>query len=118
MITIIELVFIISLVCTGIYACTWEGMIFYPLVKLYDKAINKLMHIGHNKKCFLVPGIVLLFLRKPLFGCMICMSSVWTLMIWLVLGFKINWMLPVVMLAVCGINTCIVSIIKDIIPDE
>ncbi|RNC66462.1 hypothetical protein [Proteiniphilum sp. X52] len=92
---------IISLIITAIYATTWPGMIFHnPTSGIKD--------LLEAKKI----GVV----YKPLFGCLICMSSFWTFIAWLISmdGFHLIW----VMLCVAGINTIITALIKDIIPDE
>ncbi len=92
---------VISLIITAIYATTWPGMIFH------NPAIG-VKHFLVAKKI----GVV----YKPLFGCLICMSSFWTFAAWLISmdDFHLIW----VMLCVAGINTIITALIKDIIPDE
>jgi len=90
---------IISLVTAGLFASTWRQMIFHrPAIWL--------------KKTLPV------WLYKPLCGCMICMSSVYSILFWLIFRtFNILY-LPLVIPMVAGINTIITAIITPIIPDE
>lgn len=92
---------IISLVCVGIYVTTWEGMIFYKLA-------NRIKSVLEKRK--------LSMLHKPLFGCLTCMSSFWTLVAWFIddCNFHLLW----VMLCVAGINTIHTAIINDLMPIE
>ncbi|WP_418894217.1 hypothetical protein [Limibacterium fermenti] len=92
---------VISLSITGIYATTLEGMIFHKLAQ----RIRKLLE-GRKAKV----------LYKPLCGCLICMSSFWTIVAWLSSGF--SFLLIPVMFCTAGINTIITVFIKDILPDE
>ena len=103
----------ISLLCLGIYATTWPGMIFHKPVLFIQKWIKlSLCYIFTLK--MIVAQRVMLTICKPLFGCLICMSSFWTLMIWLYDDH--SFMLIPMMLVVAGMNTIIVSIIKEIMP--
>lgn len=114
----IEIVLIISFACIGLHVCTWKDMIFYPITEGYDKYINILIERNDSAMHQRLWLITLTAIRKPLFACPMCMSSIWTLIIWPLLGLKFCWIIPVIMLAVCGVNTVIVSLIKNIIPDE
>ena len=89
----------ISLASIGIYAATWRGMIFHKPAKY-------------------VKGLIPKLICKPLFCCPICMSSVWTLVYFAVFGFPDLLIIPVVILMTAGLNTIIVSMIANIIPDE
>jgi len=89
---------LISLCTTGLFAATWKGMIFHrPATWLKQR----------------LP--VLLF--KPVCGCLICMSSIHTIIFWLFFRFNVLY-IPVIILAVAGINTVITAIISPILPDE
>jgi hypothetical protein len=59
------LALITSLKIVFVYACYQEGMFLFPLRRLMDKVISYL------------PAKVYLWIRKPLFYCLTCMSSVY-----------------------------------------
>lgn len=89
----------ISLMITGIYATTWNDMIFHkPAMAL--------------KKWLTAKGVNTLY--KPIFGCLICMSSVWTLLGWIITGFGFK-LIPV-MLCVAGINTLLTALVYEFTP--
>ena len=90
---------IISLMIIGIHATTWQKMIFYHPAKWLKSKLPVWLH-------------------KPLFSCVICMSSVWSLLFMCIFGFPKWHFMPFVILIVAGINTIITSIIAQIIPDE
>jgi hypothetical protein len=97
--TLILITVIISLATTGIHVTAWRGMIFYKPARYLKNKLPKWIH-------------------KPLFSCPICMSSAWSLAFFGVFGFP-DWVfIPVVVLMVAGLNTVIVSLIANIIPDE
>jgi hypothetical protein len=72
----------ISLICTGIHVCFWEGMIL-------GKLGEKMQH----------------WIFKPVAMCLPCMASVWSILLTMNINLKL-------MLAVCGVNTIIASIIQ------
>lgn len=77
-----------SLQITGIWVLFQDGMIFNPLIARYN---------GERW-------------TKPLFSCLICMSSVWGLIFWITQwNFSTNILLFI--LAVTGINTIINSVV-------
>jgi hypothetical protein len=90
---------IISLCTVGVHATTWEKMIFHrPATWLKRK----------------LP----VWIYKPAFDCMICMSSVYSILFWIIFGtFNIIY-LPVVILTVAGINAILTAILSPILPDE
>lgn len=90
---------IISFSTVGIYATTWDGMIFH-------NAAAKIKLWMQNK------GLSVLY--KPICGCLICMSSFWTIVAWIVTGF--DFVLIPVMFCVAGINTITTSLLIDLIP--
>ena len=104
----------ISLLILGIYATTWPGMIFNSLAKLIQKSLARFIHFLGTERTN--ANEIALIICKPFFRCLICMSSVWTIVIWLVDDH--SFMLLPMMLVVAGLNTLIVSQLKDIMPYE
>lgn len=81
-----------ALMITGIHvACNWPGMIFYTPCRYMERKL---------------PAA----LAKPTFLCMICMSSVWTLIYSLILH-RIGWHIIVQIPAVAGICTLLSNLI-------
>lgn len=89
-----------SLCIIGLNFTTWEGELFFKLKLFLNKALPRLM-------------------RKPLYDCVMCMSSVWGFMGWLYLHrhmqvtewlYATNTILPY-LLAVCGVNLIFDSLI-------
>lgn len=101
----IERIILISLICTGIHVCTWDGMIFQRFPKLYNDLVMKM-------RTYPPVGKILVFLRNPLYGCLRCMASIWTIAVWLCAGWNIDLSLVGAIIAVCGINTIVSSFIK------
>ena len=82
----------ISLICLAISVCiNWDGMILYWLKRYLER----------------LPVL----LKKPLFECLICMSSLWTIVYYIVFGLPFV-QLPESILIVCGINTLLSIIIE------
>jgi hypothetical protein len=85
----------ISLIILAIHALYWEGMLLYRF--RYDASPS--------------------WVRKPLYECLICMSSVWTIVCCLYMNFwgHINHFADLsiipLMLMVCGINVILDSVI-------
>lgn len=84
----------ISLIITAIYVCFSQGMILsfvrVAVANLLDKRIGKKWS---------------LYVQKPLWGCLPCMASIWTVVI--------AWRFDIwLMLAVCGLNVIISRIIE------
>ena len=94
----------VSLIITGFYIACQSGYVLeYPkgwIQTLLDKVFGK-----YSK-----------YIQKPLFGCMLCMSSVWTISLSLVFGWFTLFELPFAILIVCAINALILSVIKDVLP--
>lgn len=103
----------ISLCCVAIHVSTWQGMILHSVSisveKVLAKTFNKVLWLSVPKATELS-----LYLLKPVFRCMICMSSIWTVLFWLFWDFN----LVLIMLCVCGINTLFTALISNILPDE
>ncbi|MDR2003929.1 MAG: hypothetical protein LBQ74_12930 [Prevotella sp.] len=104
----------VSLITTAIYACTRKGMIFHSFANLIENKIVSLckkiglkMSISHNAGTSIC---------KPLFNCMMCMSSFWGLTSWVILWFVYgHYFNPVLLIfLVCGINTIIASIVSNL----
>lgn len=89
---------IISLCITAIFATTWKNMLLHDVSLFIKKWLEE-----HKMK----------LVYKPLFGCLICMSSFWTVIAWFFLDF--GFLLIPVVLCVAGINTIITAIITPII---
>lgn len=97
----LEIVVIISLICIGIHMLTAKGMIFHK----FAKAIEYTMQDSKFN-----------FILEPLFACPPCMASVYTLIAWFYMDYSFD--LVPVMLAVCGLNTALLSLIQNIIDDD
>lgn len=82
--------FQISLICIAVHALFWEGMILYKL--------------GRSIKILLSAYTFTSKLQKPLFDCLICMSSFWTIISYFILFGNLDLKLIPLMLVVCGIN--------------
>ena len=88
----LEPIIINSLMIAGIHVLLWPGMIFAWMRKY-------LKHLP-------------LFIRKPLFECMICMASIWGTAFFLYKnGLSLNLDLIPHLLAVCGCNLILDSCI-------
>lgn len=72
----------ISLICTGIHVCFWDGMIFGYLGE-------RMQH----------------WIFKPVAMCLPCMASVWTVLLMWHIDIKS-------ILIVCGMNTIIASMLQ------
>lgn len=100
-----------SLLCTGVFITTWEGMIFHHVAKWYDGLVD-----CSKKKCSKITPL-LKFMRNPLFGCMYCMASFWTFISWIFNAFPFPfYQLPFYMLAVCGCNAVVFAVIRFTVP--
>ena len=86
-----EYIFLNSLIIVAIHALFWPGMLFVGFRKYLDR----------------LPG----FMRKPLFDCMICMSSVWGTFFFLCVNKVLSIGLIPHVLAVCGLNVILDSVI-------
>jgi len=108
--------FQISLICVGIYATTWPGMIFCRLARWIEAKILSLCKLFTKEMT--VAHRWVLTICKPLFGCLICMSSFWTIFYWIISGSPLSIHIVSLMLTVCGINVIITAVISHLIPDE
>jgi hypothetical protein len=89
-----------SLIITGFHVSTWQGMILGPariflannLDKVFGKRLSRI-------------------LQKPLWDCLPCMAGIWTIML--------MWEFDLLaILAVCGLNAVIDSIISHSNPEN
>lgn len=79
----------ISFTTLAIYVCIqWQGLILHRAKTWLDK---------------IIPPVV----RKPLYDCLICMSSVWTITFWLLIRHRPEWLMLWAVLIVAGMNTLI-----------
>lgn len=109
----IDFIVFTSLVCTGIFVCTWQGMIFYNLTIYYDRIKYQLI----KSKRFYILGEFLNLFRNTLFGCMYCMSSFWSIVIYLTDIYPIKlFMLPFAAWGVCGCNAIVFAVIRYTVP--
>lgn len=102
---------VIGLMCLGINATTWDGMIFCDIANkaqhfIYTR-LTKIFKRKSNVK------IICYMVCKPLFRCVICMASVWTIIFWIFMRFEFNVIL--MMLTVCGFNVVLRSIGQGVI---
>ena len=90
---------ITSLACLGVHAAlTWDGMPLQAISRAFDR-IDKW------------PNAMAL-IQKPLFNCLPCMGSVYTILHWIYCGYSLHWQLLVMILAVVGINSIIALFIR------
>lgn len=97
----LETIVIISLICLGINVLFWKGMILHK----FGKALEYTMQDSKFN-----------WILEPLYSCPICMASIWTFIYWLYTGCHFD--LIAVMIAVCGLNTVLLSVVQNIIEDD
>jgi hypothetical protein len=88
-------IIIISLICTALHVCAWEGMLLHRPAEWIGGLLDKAK---------------LSKLRKPLFECLICMGGIYTLILDPIL-FGWSWWVLADMLCVIGLNTLITAAI-------
>jgi hypothetical protein len=89
----------ISLMITAVHVSMWQGMIFGWFRIGVSNWIDKLFGECGD------------WIKKPLFGCLICMSGIYTFIIYPILfGFDIEIIKTI--LLVIGINTLIAGLIS------
>lgn len=92
----------ISLIITAIYSTTMDGMIFHPIRATIKTILDKVVGQELSE-----------IISKPLFDCLTCMSSFWTLVLmWFYIDISTYSLYDSVyvlllMLTVCGINSII-----------
>jgi len=87
---------LVSLFCAGLFtACNGEKMLLVPVANWLSKHLPE-------------------YFRKPLFECLSCMASMWTIVAWCIFIRVHWWMLLFAIPVVCGINIIISSLIKPL----
>ncbi|MDR1886710.1 MAG: hypothetical protein LBQ70_02230 [Prevotellaceae bacterium] len=91
----------ISLMITAIHICCRDGMIFSePRIFVQNRLCRR---FGHR-----ISAII----EKPLFACLVCMSSVWGLAGCIALNIPASeWIFTI--LQVCGLNSIITYFVKE-----
>jgi len=88
-----ELIYI-SLFCTGLFvAMNAKGMLLVPVANFLSTYLPE-------------------WICKPIFECLVCMSSVWTVVFWTVFVQKDYWHIIPAMFIVAGLNTIIYALIN------
>jgi len=91
--------FCCSLACTAIHvSVTWEGMVLNWTVPHLDYFFR--------------------WLRKPIYECLICMSSFWTVFFWCCYIKPIGFEMLFAVLVTCGFNVIIRCIINATTEDD
>ena len=95
-------VLLISSICFGVHTCTRDDMIFGNARAKFQTFLDKKFGVGISTA-----------ICAPLFECVYCQSSFWSIILfWL---FGINFIhLPLLILAVCGINTILSVVLKHL----
>lgn len=104
----------ISLICTGIHVCFMEGMIFsklrFDVYKIYliwhrikFKKLKSTDYIDQDDYAIIETAIE--FISKPIYDCLPCMASIWTILIMREIDIKS-------IIIVCGMNAIIASILQ------
>lgn len=96
----INLIVLASLISTGVFVCTREGMILSPLVAIYNKVQSR-----HCSK-------FLEFIRNPMFDCLYCQGSVYGALTYIIAMDTITIEVIPMMFATCGLNTIIAEITR------
>lgn len=89
-------IIIISLICTALHVCAWEGMLLHRPAEWIGGLLDKAR---------------LSKLRKPLFECLICMGGIYTLILDPLLFDIVWWWAIPDMLCVIGLNTLVTAAI-------
>lgn len=85
--------FTIGFAIIGLYvAFNWDGMLLKPIADYLDIYLDN----KYGK-----------YLRKPLYGCPTCMSSIWSIVYCLFLRVNLDWTILLLILIVAGISTTI-----------
>jgi hypothetical protein len=91
----LNLILILSLIITGIHVSMWEGMIFGKVAEWIHSKIGPVA-------------------SKPVYSCLSCMSSLWTILLWgCFYDTYLTLLLPLTILGVSGLNTIISKILNN-----
>ena len=90
----IIVIFISSLCIVMIYASMTQGMLLFPVRKKLDTFLPEAIH-------------------KPLYSCLICMSSFWGLIAWVVFYGYLSWDILMFILPLGGLNSIITLLVNN-----
>ena len=96
----IQTVLIITLVCGGVNIAASDGFILCAPRRMFQNFLDRTVGVGLSD-C----------ICKPLFDCVICQASVWSAALFWMFGVSV-YHLPLLMLAVCGMNVVFCAVIK------
>ena len=92
---------VFSLIITGIYTSFQEGNIFSFIRVFYANIFDKAFGRKASR-----------YIQKPLWDCLPCMGSIWTILLSWIVTENVTWRIDVLLiLAVCGLNLIIDRII-------
>lgn len=99
---------VLSLTVTAIYVLFREGMFLGRLKKLGNALIEHLVCsvMGSAAKTYVDRKRWATYIQKPVWGCLSCMASLWTIL--LTWSFDIK-----LILVVCGLNAIIGNILSE-----
>ena len=96
----------ISLCIVAVYECTQEGMILHRARAWAATQMDRRLGDARSE-----------WLQKPLWGCLICMSSIWGLIF--SVAFEVALIdVPLTILMVCGVNSLINRVIINLLRNE
>ena len=91
---------LVSLFCTGIFiVMNGEDMLLVQVANFLSSRLAE-------------------WICKPLFECLPCMASIWSVVLWLAWQRSLSFTLLVVIPIVCGMNGIVSSIIKNLFDGE
>jgi len=86
---------------TAVHVCCWEGMIFSEPRIALQNLLDKLFGVKIST-----------YIQKPLFSCLMCMSSFWGAIAIIIFKIPSNeWIFTI--LCVCGLNAIITFFVKE-----
>lgn len=91
-----------SLKILMVYASMQDGMLLSFVPRLYDSFLELFSPNCHSQPSLMYRAVA--FFEKPLFACMTCMCSVWTLVFWFMSGGSVTLDILWLMLVSGGIN--------------
>jgi hypothetical protein len=95
----------ISLICLTIHAAvTWDAMPLNIIIRTTDHWRAKV-----NNRWF---TLILNFIEKPLYNCLPCMGSIYSILYALWSEMPLNWVLLELILVVVGINAILALFIR------
>lgn len=101
----LNLIVIISLICTGVFVATRRDMILYPFRAMFLIEAYRTRHSIPKRTN------ILLLLSYVLFDCLYCESSLWTIICLSVFDYRMLIYAPFMILATCGLNAVFAWII-------